>query len=299
LKEVNGQREKQPLLFNCLLEAINSVIGFSTIQQTFANIRNDTQFGKNISFPQVPAALDKAVSMLGLVLKNWRARKMILKLSEEDQAHMRQKIMAYNIFHGKKPWAFGPRFEADYLEKPSNPTQKEYQKGMASLFAKYGDQQVLFADYVNKVNPVGKVQKRGLVVTEGNMYKHHPKTYAVIKFGIPIVEVTKIMMSRYKDSYIVVQCKGDYRDLVVDMGLESGHERYSEFVTILIRQYKQLTGQDLPIEFVEKIAYNNSRKKGNPGKDCVLIFQPSTDPKMQGATFKNGKNNENIIVFRN
>ena len=45
---------------------------------------------------------------------------------------------------------------------------------------------MLFADYVNKVNPVGKVQKRGLVVTEANIYKHHPKTYAVIKFGTPI-----------------------------------------------------------------------------------------------------------------
>jgi len=272
---------------------------FSTIQQAFSNIRNDGQFGKNTPFPQVPAALDKAVNMLALVLKNWRCRKMINQLTQEDQAHMRQKVMAYNIFHGKKPWAYGPRFEADYLDKPTNPTHSQYQKGMQSLFAKYGDQQVLFADFVNKVNRVGKVQKRGLVVTEGNIYKHDAKSYAVVKFGTPIVEVTKILMSRYKDSYICVQCKGDYRDLVIDMGLENGHERYSEFVTILIRQYKQLTGADLPIEFVDRIAYNNSRAKGKPGQDCTLVFQPSTDPKLHGAMFKNGKNNENSIVFRN
>jgi len=272
---------------------------FTTIQQNFANLRNDNQFGKNASWPQVPAALDRSIEMLQKVLLNWRCNKLVKKLSAEDQAHMRQKVLAYSIFHGKKPWSFGPRFEADYLEKPSNPTQKQYQQGMQTLFAKYGDQQVLFADYVNKVNPAGKVQKRGLVVTEANIYKHHPKTYAVIKFGTPLAEITKIQMSRFRDSYIVVSCKGDYRDLVVDMGLESGHERYSEFVTILLRQYQQLTGQNLPIEFVDRLPYNNSRKKGNPGKDCVLIFQQSPDPKLVGSMFKNGKTpQENIILYK-
>jgi len=137
-----------------------------------------------------------------------------------------------------------------------------------------------------------------LVVTEANIYKHHPKTYAVIKFGIPLIEVTKVLLSRFKDSYVIVQCKGDYRDLIIDMGLESNHERYSEFVTIILRQYKQLTGQDLPIEFVDKVNYNNSRKKGSPGKDCVLIFQQSNDQKLVGSMFKTGKGNENYIMYR-
>jgi hypothetical protein len=99
---------------------------FSTIQQAFSNIRSglfrspntrtnsrliaqkfhghfivDSQFGKNAVWPQVPAALDKAVEMLQKVLLNWRARKMVTKLSSEEQAHMRQKVLAYSIFHGK------------------------------------------------------------------------------------------------------------------------------------------------------------------------------------------------------
>lgn len=78
---------------------------------------------------------------------------------------------------------------------------------MSNLFATYGDTEVLFADYVTlfdfsskfltveqlvKVNKAGKSQKRGIVVTEKNIYKHDPKNYKVKKFGTPIVEITKI-----------------------------------------------------------------------------------------------------------
>lgn len=55
-----------------------------------------------------------------------------------------------------------------------------------------GDTQIMFADYVNKVNNKGKTQKRGIVVTEKNIYKHDPKNYKVKKFGTPLVEVISI-----------------------------------------------------------------------------------------------------------
>jgi hypothetical protein len=45
---------------------------------------------------------------------------------------------------------------------------------------------------VIKVNKVGKSQKRGIVVTEKNIYKHDPKNYKVKKFGTPLVEVRSI-----------------------------------------------------------------------------------------------------------
>jgi myosin-1 len=55
-----------------------------------------------------------------------------------------------------------------------------------------GDTEVTFADYVNKINPKGKSQKRGIVVTEKNIYKHDPKNYKVKKFGTPLASVTSI-----------------------------------------------------------------------------------------------------------
>ncbi len=179
---------------------------------------------------------------------------------------------------------------------------------MQLLFATYGtfskfssllgDTQVVFADYVNKVNPAGKVQKRGIVVTEKNIYKHDPKNYKVKKFGTPIVDVIGISLSKTRDTFVVLHCKGHYRDLVLDLGL-AGNERYSEFVTIIVQERKKLTGEMLKVEFSEKIPYNNSRTATKPGQNCTLTFEASMDPKVVGSVFKTGKGNVNTVTYRN
>ena len=84
---------------------------------------------------------------------------MIMALTPEQQAYMRQKVLGYEIFHGKKTWAFASKWEADYLEQPTNPNFKKYQKNIVILFSKYGDQQILFAEYANRVTSKGVGKK--------------------------------------------------------------------------------------------------------------------------------------------
>lgn len=84
------------------------------------------------------------------------------------------------------------KFDSDYLELDSNPTKDKYIAQMQNLFTKYGDTSISFADYLNKVNRVGKTQKFGIVITEKNIYKHDPKSYKVVKFATPIVEVVSV-----------------------------------------------------------------------------------------------------------
>lgn len=109
----------------------------------------------------------------------------------------------------------------------------------------------MFADYTNKVNNKGKSQKRGIVVTEKNIYKHDPKNYKVKKFGTPLVEVVSISMSKTKDSFVIVHCREPYRDLVLDLGIE-GAERYSEFVTVVVQEIKKITGNTIPVLFSDQ-----------------------------------------------
>jgi myosin-1 len=90
------------------------------------------------------------------------------------------------------PFSIPRKFDADYLEKSSNPYKDKYVAAMQLLFSTYGDQEVMFADYMNKVNRVGKAQRRGIVVTDKNIYKHDPKNYKVKKFGTPIIEIVGI-----------------------------------------------------------------------------------------------------------
>jgi len=154
----------------------------------------------------------------------------------------------------------------------------------------------MFADYSSKVNKVGKSQKRGLVVTEKNIYKHDPKNYKVRKFGTPIVEITKISCSHQKDTFVILHCKEPYRDFILDFGIDGGLEKYSEFVTVLVQEYRKLTNTDLPVDFEDRITYNNSRTAEKPGKEETVVFQAATDAKTKGSVFKTGKPS-NIIQF--
>jgi len=273
---------------------------FYDLYNVFQNVASDRDWGKYYQWPSHPQAIAHGVELLHRVHACWRAMKMITALTPEQQAHMRQKVLAYDIFKGKKPWAYARHFDADYLEKDTNPSKDKYLAQMQLLFNTYGDQTVMFADYVNKVNKVGKSQKRGLVVTEKNIYKHDPKNYKVRKFGTPLVEVTKMSLSHQKDSFIILHCKEPYRDFVLDMSLEGDvrAEKYSEFATVIIQELRKLTGTEIPVEFNDRIVYNNSRAKEKPGKEETVVFQQTNDAKLKGSQFKAAKPS-NLVEFGN
>jgi len=270
---------------------------FYDLRRVFANVKSDPNWGKNVQWPKYPHVLENGVQLLHKVHANWRAKMMITALTPAEQAHMRQKVLAYTIFKGRKPWAYSRPFKAEYLGMDSNPTKDKYIMGMQTLFSAYGDTEVLFADYVIKVNKVGKSQKRGIVVTEKNIYKHDPKNYKVKKFGTPLVEVISVSLSPQRDTFCVVHCKSPYRDFVLDLGIDGTPEKYSEFVTVLVREIQKLTDTTIEVNFSDQIQYNNSRDDKKPGTDCTLQFQPSQNAKLKGSVFK-GKNNINIIEFK-
>jgi len=269
---------------------------FVALRNTFQNVRSDKNWGKNYQWPPHPPILSNGVALLRRVHACWRAKMMITSLTAEQQAHMRQKVLAYDIFKGKKPWNAPRKFDGDYLELDTNPHKDAYRQAMTLLFSTYGDTAVTFADYTNKVNKVGKSQKRGIVVTEKNIYKHDPKNYKVKKFGTPIVAMKKISLSHQRDSFVVIHCNPpEYRDLILDLGIE-GHEKYSEMVSVLVQEFKKLTGENLPVEFADRITYNNSRTPEKPGKEETLTFVQDAKVKVR-SEFKAGKNGANTILY--
>lgn len=267
---------------------------FQALFRIFGNVKNDPLWGKHLEWPPEPYVLRNGIKLLHKVHANWRAKMMITSLSAQEQAFMRQKVLALTIFKGNKPWNVSRRFDADYLELDSNPHKERYIDAMQNLFATYGDTQIMFADYANKINKIGKCQKRGIVVTEKNIYKHDPKNYKVKKFGIPLLSVSAISLSTKKDTFVVLHVNPPDRDLVLDMGI-NGVERYSEFVTVLVQEYKKLTGNNLSVKFATRINYNNSRTQEKPGVDSVLVFESSNDVKLKGCQFKVGKSNNTVI----
>lgn len=119
---------------------------------------------------------------------------------------------------------------------------------MSVLLAKYTDTHVLFSDYVNKCNSKDKLDYRALMVTNNNIFKQDPKNYKVKAYEVPLVAVKSITLSPLQDGYVVVHANEPYRDLVVDLGINN-IERYSEFVTVIVQQVKNLTGNTIQVKF--------------------------------------------------
>lgn len=237
-----------------------------SVISSFANLSTSPDHGKDIIIPQPPPLLRVAYEWIFNRFSLWRSNCLINDLSESEKAHMRQKILAYNLFEGKKPYDISRRFDADYLESPNNPNKEVYIKSMERLFLKFGDQSIEFADYVEKVNRSGTVQRRGIVITNQNIYKHDPKKFTVKQKGIPVSICKSVSMSKYKDAFAIVHTSdGSNRDLVLNFGLEV--DKLSEFVTVLYQVFKELTHTEMIVEFVDTVHFNNSAKPKKDGND--------------------------------
>jgi len=224
---------------------------FLSVFNVFKSVRSDPLLGKNLQWPVPPKVLMTGQDNLKKIHARWRAKTMIKSLPEDMLSLMRQKVTVLEVFGHSKPWDVKRRFEGDYLEKDSNPLKEKYVSSMQQLFQKYGDTQINFADYVYKVNRKCKLDKRAIVVTEKNIYKNDPKNYKVKKYGYPIVECKSISVSTQKDTYIVVHATEPKRDIIIDLGVE-GPEKVSEFVCVIVDEYKRLTGQRLKVNFSDR-----------------------------------------------
>jgi len=235
----------------------------------------------------------------------------VLSLTPEEQGLMRQKCQAYTIFHGKKPWNFQRRFEADYLDTDSNPRRATFVKAVQQLFQRGGDTHIWFADDVRKVNRANKEQVRTLIVTDQHIYKYHPEKYTVRKQPAPIQAVEAIHLSPHRDNFMIIQMESQHRDLLIECN-NNGHETYSELTTILSSLVHKTTERALPVTFGTSITYNNRRdedaKKGGgggggfskarPNTDIVLTFEQNPNPpKGGGAVIKNISKTENVILY--
>jgi myosin-1 len=279
----------------------------------YGDVRNDPKLGKGIVIPAPTPVLKMAHQWITHRHALWRSNCLIMSLSEDDRAHMRQKVLCYTIFEGKKPYNVGRRFEADYLEKPTNTHRDAYVKATQRMFQKFGDQSIEFADYADKINRKGELQRRGIVVSNQNIYKHDPKKFTVKQEGIPIAVCKSVTMSRHKDAFLVIHTHdGSNRDLVLNFGLEL--DKLSEFVTVFAQVFKELTHQDLIIEFSDQVKYNNSAKatkdyaaasssgavpaspRGEVARSEDLLIRFEATPKPGQSFFKYGKSGS-IIYY--
>lgn len=238
------------------------------VAKAFKGVEKMPDWGKSIAWPPHPPVLEKASVLLHKVHNNWKAEQMVKSLGSEEPV-MRQKALALEIFRGKKPWICARRYESNYLEKPTNPLHEKCNNAFRKIFTSYHDTNVLYADYIFKLNDKGKTEKRGILVTNNHIFKLHPKTFKVRRKAIPLVNVVSISVSPNKDGVVILMIKPPERDLVLDLS-NCGYEGVSEIVTVIVEQILKLTGNRIPVNFSQNITFNNARPSK---KDITMSFQ--------------------------
>jgi len=196
----------------------------------------------------------------------WGSKK-IGALSKEEKKEVRQKIVTYVIFHGKKPWDPSRQFAADYMNV-AGAAGVSYKQAVQALFSHGGDSVIHFADDVIKVNRKGQSQHQVVVVTDKHIYKYTPGKFKMIKSGEGIDLVESIHFSPNKDTFLVIHMKPPARDMVLDLGT-NGCERFSELATILVEQ----VNHPVPVTFTASTSFNNSRTPSSQGSAFTLTYE--------------------------
>jgi len=261
------------------------------LSKSFQGVGTMKDYGKAVRWPPHPSVLERAAKLIHKIHNTWRAEQMVKSLGTEETP-MRQKALALDIFRGKKPWNCARKWESNYLEKPTNPLHLKCGEAFRKIFTSYGDTNVLYADYIYKMNDKGKVEKRGVLITNLHMFKLHPKTFKVRRKEIALVAVAGISVSPFKDGVVIFHITPPERDLVLDLTM-CGYEGVSELVTVVVEQIQKLTGNKIPVHFSDNITFNNSRPSK---KDYSMTFLQEPIGSPGGAAIHKGKASGTFVV---
>jgi len=238
-----------------------------TVVHTFTGKLNTKEKGLDIPWPAPPQVLIKAQDMLEAIQKRWWAQSVINSISPPSLGAVKQKCLAYDIFHDKKYWQPSRPWKAAYLEDPSNHSLAAYKKAMELHISQHGDQSVKFCDYIDKLNSSSKLDHRGIVVTDINIYKHNPKNFKVrLEKAIPIANLKDVVLSPGYDQWLIIHTNSDNNsDICLDLKPSAAMEveKVSELVTVLCEAYQARTGKTLPVLFDMKSTFKGAAKKGS------------------------------------
>lgn len=64
-----------------------------------------TGYGMGLAWPPAPPVLHEALALFRRIQKTWRGTDIVRQIPEAQRPVYRMKIRAYDMLHGKKPWA--------------------------------------------------------------------------------------------------------------------------------------------------------------------------------------------------
>ncbi|XP_048583332.1 uncharacterized protein LOC5501785 isoform X2 [Nematostella vectensis] len=231
------------------------------------------QMGKGKVFIKAPESL--------FLLEELRERKFdgyarriqkAYRLYKNRQYFAELKQQATDIFFNKKERQRGSinrNFVGDYIGYDENPA-------LRALVEKR--ERIEFAVTVSKYDRRFKATKRDLLLSSKHIYligrekvKKGPekgRVYEVVKRKLEMKTVGHVSVSHLQDGFVVLHIPSEY-DSVLDTVFKT------EFITLLSSKYKDATGRDLKVEFMNNITFTVKKEGWGGGGTRLLAFSKS------------------------
>lgn len=223
----------------------------------FDGVWDDPYYGLYTEWPEYPTHLVPTVDWSYKIWRNWWAWMKIMSLTAAEEEVVREKLSSYNIFHGHKSWTCTRRYEHKYLGNAGhNEFAAVYSAGESLMLSTLGESRIEFSCLANKVNTHSSFDKRGLLVTDKNIYRLDPKKFTARKNPLPLSAITRISLSTVDDTFVVLHMRAPDRDLVIDVGI-ANENLLAEFVTVIYRLVTKATGTAPTVDFASSIRFNN------------------------------------------
>ncbi|CAE1316086.1 MYO1 [Acanthosepion pharaonis] len=192
------------------------------------------------------------------IFHRWRCRKYREKLDLITQNKMKEKVIASDLFKGKKvtyPPSVPHPFKGDYLNLRSHFKWKK-------MYDHTHDQNLIFADMVLKVNRAnGKMMQRLFVMSTEAILSIDQRTMS-LKYRIPLAQIEKISASPYTDRLMVFHIKKENGGILSKKGdfIFSG-EHIFEIITKAYILIQNICGKPPEVHISNQFAADLNGKK--------------------------------------
>jgi len=261
---------------------VQSMKWLKELNALFVDVKKDYLFGKYVKWPPHPVVLTKAGGQLNRIHLKWRVESMVKSLNPQQTEVMKEKIVAYDIFHGRKTWSFFRPFEHNYLDALTPQQQAKLEKVRQEV---EGSKVILFGDVCWKLNSKGAVDRRIVILTETHFQQYKPRNLA-LRGSIPIENISSLSMNRLDEWTVVISTQRPSKDIVINFH-SNNQETATELVTVLYKQIHKVTRALVPVVFSDNIQYEHY-------KAATLTFQPSLNGKL---SVKHVKNDAHVLYY--
>ncbi|XP_058038762.1 unconventional myosin-Ig [Ahaetulla prasina] len=232
--------------------------------QRFHGVRNMTDYGKTVEWPEPPAVLAQFQESSKLIFYRWRARQLVTNIPPSEMGQIKAKVAAFDVLQDqRKNWGCCRNWRQNYLvlaeENPASAAQ--FIKQVSALKDKTHFSSVLFSCHVRKVNRCNKRTDRALLITDQHLYKLDPRKQYRVKKTIALGTVSGLSVTTGEDQLVVFHLeKQKFLVVCLHKMQPANDNRVGELVGVLVDHFRRLK-RDLQVTVSDRIPLSQNNRK--------------------------------------